>query len=53
MDKNLPASAGDTGLIPGPGRFYKPQILKPLFLEFVLCNKRNHHNEKPVRCNEM
>ena len=23
--KNPPASAGDMGLIPGPGRFYMPQ----------------------------
>ena len=23
--KNLPASAGDTGSIPGPGRFHMPQ----------------------------
>ena len=23
--KNLPANAGDMGLIPGPGRFYMPQ----------------------------
>ena len=22
VDKNLPANAGDMGLIPGPGRFY-------------------------------
>ena len=36
-DKNLPASAGDLGSIPGPGRFYMPrnniacasQLLKP------------------------
>ena len=25
MDKNPPANAGDTGLIPGPGRFHVPQ----------------------------
>ena len=24
VDKNLPASAGDTGSIPGPGRFHVP-----------------------------
>ena len=59
--KNPPASAGDTGLIPGPGRFYKPwsnkarkpQLLKPVCLEFVLHNNRNHHNEKPVHRNEI
>ena len=25
VDKNLPANAGDMGLIPGPGRLHKPQ----------------------------
>ena len=25
VDKTLPAIAGDTGLISGPGRFYMPQ----------------------------
>ena len=25
VDKNLPARAGDTGLIPGPGRPHRPQ----------------------------
>ena len=25
VDKNLPANAGDTGLIPGPGRFHMPR----------------------------
>ena len=25
VDKNPPANAGDTGLIPGPGRFHMPQ----------------------------
>ena len=25
VDKNLLANAGDTGLIPGPGRFHMPQ----------------------------
>ena len=24
VDRNLPANAGDTGLIPGPGRFHMP-----------------------------
>ena len=59
MDKNLPANEGDTGSI--PGRFYKPwsnkarkpQLLKPVCLEFVLHNNRNHHNEKPVHRNEI
>ena len=48
MGKNLPANAGDTGSILGPGRFHilrssyahEPQ-LKPVHLEPVL------HNEKP------
>ena len=28
------------------------QLLKPTCLEPVLCNKRSHHNEKPVHRNE-
>ena len=60
MVKNLPASAGDMGLIPGPGRShmwkgnltYVPQILEPVCLEPVLCNKRGHDNEKPKHRNE-
>ena len=35
VDKNPPASAGDTGLIPDPGKFH------------VLCNRRSRCNEKP------
>ena len=30
VDKNLPASAGDTSLIPGPGRSHIPQAAKPV-----------------------
>ena len=29
-----------------------PQLLKPTRLELLLCNKRSHHNEKPMHCNE-
>ena len=29
-----------------------PQLLKPVYLEPVLRNKRSHHNEKPVHRNE-
>ena len=58
--KNLPANAGDMGLIPGPGRScmwkgnltYAPQILEPVCLEPVLGNKRSHDNEKPKHSNE-
>ena len=58
--KNLPASAGDTGSSPGPGRFHmpwsnsraqEPQLLKPACLEPVFRNKRSHHS-KPAHCNE-
>ena len=54
--KNLPASAGDMGLIPGMGRFhmlqsssaYKPQLLKPAHSLKSLCSatseKPTHHN---------
>ena len=58
--KNLPANAGDTSSSPGPGRSHMPrssearapQLLKPVHIEPVLCNKRSHLNEKPVHCNE-
>ena len=33
-------------------RAHEPQLLKPACLEPVLCNKRSHHNEKPVHHNE-
>ena len=47
--KNLTANAGDTGLIPGPGRFHmqqgnhnywawEPQLLSPQTLEPVILN---------------
>ena len=58
--KNPPANAGDTGLIPGPGRSHMPrstevrapQLLKPAHLEPLLCNKRSHRKEKPTHCSE-
>ena len=57
---NLPASAGDKGWIPGVGRSYMlqnnsahvPQLLKLSHLDPILCNKRSHHNEKPVHHNK-
>ena len=60
MDKNLSASAGGMSSIPGLGRFcmgwsnyaHGPQLLKPVCLEPVLCNKRNHCGEKPTYCNQ-
>ena len=30
----------------------EPQLLKPVHLEPVLLNKRNHHNEKPAHHNK-
>ena len=53
--RNLPASAGDTGLIPGPGgsrmlpsnRAHEPQLLKSMLLEPMLQSKRNHHRGSP------
>ena len=32
-------------------RAREPQLLKPWSLESMLCNKRNHHNEKPAHRN--
>ena len=72
MDKNLPAKAEDTGLIPGLGRFHMPwsksahtaqllslsskarklQLLRPMCPGPVLCNKRNHDNEKSAHGKE-
>ena len=58
--KNLPASAGDTGSIPDPGRSHmprgnehsywtlKPQLLKSTCLESVLHSKRRRRAEKLV-----
>ena len=64
MGRNLPASAGDTGLIPSLGipslddpiysrvtETCAPQILSPRNLEPVL-RKRSHHNEKPMYSKE-
>ena len=31
-------------------RACEPQLLKPMSLEPVLCNKRSHRNEKPTHC---
>ena len=31
---------------------HMPQLLKPVCLEPMLCNKRSHCNEKPALCNE-
>ena len=30
----------------------EPQLLEPVCLEPMLCNKRNHHNEKTMHCGE-
>ena len=58
--ENLPANAGDTGSSPGLGRSHMlwsnearvPQLLKPMSLEPVLCNKRSYRNEKPAHRNK-
>lgn len=44
MVKSLPASAGDTDLNPGPGRFHmlSPCVTTP---EPVLCNMRSPHTQ--------
>ena len=59
VGKNLPANAGDTGSIPGPGRPHMPCGLRLCAatseahcLESVLWHKGSHCNEKPVRSNE-
>ena len=35
--KNLPASAGYTGLIPGPGRSHMPQATKTMSRNYQVC----------------
>ena len=58
--KNLLANAGDTGSSPGLGRSHMPwsnwapvpQLLKPVCLEPVLCDKRSQRSEKPTHRNE-
>ena len=54
MIKNPPASAGNMGLIPDPGRSHMPlgkyacvPVLKPVHLEPGL-----HHSEKPTQLNK-
>ena len=54
--KNLPVNAGDTSLIPEPGRPTCQGATKPLPHDYwsphgpepVLCNKRSHHSEKAM-----
>lgn len=54
-----PASAGDTGSIPGLGGFHMPQgywacapqLLKPTCARPVPPNERGHHSEKPAHRN--
>ena len=47
MDRNPPANAGDTGSIPGLGRFHiRSSQAHALHLEPVLCNERSHCTEK-------
>ena len=46
------ANAGDMALILGPEGLHVPQLLKPRHPEPVLCDKRSHCSEKPVRSNE-
>ena len=68
MIENLPANAGNTGSIPGPGRFYPwswkvlpaaeqlspcPQLLSPGAPEPVLHDKESHYSEKPVHRDEV
>ena len=64
--KNLPTNAGDTSSIPGPGRSHRllsnwvlshnylslgATTAESTCLEPVLCNKRDHSNEKPLHHN--
>ena len=44
--KNPPCNARNTGSIPVSGRSHMPWATEPM-----LCNKRNHHHEKPTHQN--
>ena len=57
--KNLPANAGDTASVPGPGRsqmlrdnsaLLKPSALEPVLRDRIHCNEKpaQHHEEKPL-----
>ena len=46
-DKNLSASAGDTGLIPGPGRFYIPWSNKACIPQCLGLHSRALESELP------
>ena len=56
MDGILPANPGDTGVIPGPGKFHMPlsnwarvpQLLKLTHVKPVLHVKRSQLSEKPL-----
>jgi len=56
--KNLPASAGDMGLIPGPGRSHLPYNYQTHTTAAEACMPRacapprSPQNEKPWHCNE-
>ena len=54
VDRSPPANAGDTGLIPGPGRFHMPQSYWACVpqLEPTLHNKTGHCNKKPMNHKE-
>ena len=53
--KNLPANAGDTGLIPGPGKIpHAAEQLSPCATTTEACTTRAHapQQEKPAHRNE-
>ena len=59
-DNNLSANAGDTGSIPGQGRFHMPcsnearapQLPKPLAPTACAPQREKHHSEESLRCSE-
>ena len=50
--KNLPASVGDMGSVPDPGRSPVLWNLEACALESVFHNKRSRCNEKPAHHNQ-
>ena len=49
--ENPPASAGDTGSMPGPGRSHMPWAAKPVRLEPVIHDEKSLSSEQPAHCN--
>ena len=50
VDRNLPANVGDMGLIPGLGRFHKPQSNSPCVPQLLSLHSRARELQLPSLC---